>query len=196
MFGACGARKWSSLRAGLTARTTRTALVLGPGRDPVERLALAVAGRVDESVGRLRADLTADPESPHGWQAKVSDDLLLVVDQVEEVLTLCPEEDRRWPVRALTFTAGHRTRGRLGVRADFYGHYGHCGTGHHAAPRPTAGRPDVGRGPAADDHRTGGPGGRLTGTRAGRGPRLARCFPLATYRHRDSAGAAALKRAS
>jgi WD40 repeat protein len=55
-----------------------------------------------------------------------SGDLVLVVDQFEEVFTLCTDDDERaWLIDALVTAArtdASRTRVVLGVRADFYGH--------------------------------------------------------------------------
>lgn len=122
VFGASGAGKSSLLRAGLAARTRRTALVLTPGADPVTELAVAVAGLVDEPAGRVRDDLASDPDALRGWLMKAPDDVLLVVDQLEEAFTLCGEATRHWLVRALTSAAGPHIRVVVGVRADFYGH--------------------------------------------------------------------------
>lgn len=122
VFGASGAGKSSLLRAGLVARTQRTAVVVTPGADPTNELAVAIAGPADEPASRIREDLAANPEALRGWLAKTSDDLVLVVDQFEEVFTLCEEADRRWLIRALTSAAGPRTRVVIGIRADFYGH--------------------------------------------------------------------------
>ena len=84
VFGASGAGKSSLLRAGLIARTSRTAILVTPGADPVTELAVAVADLADEPADRVHRDLTAGPEALRGWLAKASDDdLLLVVDQFE-----------------------------------------------------------------------------------------------------------------
>jgi conflict system STAND superfamily ATPase len=122
VFGASGAGKSSLLRAGLAARTGRAALVITPGSDPVTELAVAVSGLANDPVDRVRDDLAAGPEALRGWLAKAADDLLLVVDQFEEVFTLCDEATRSWLVRALTSAAGPRSRIVVGVRADFYAH--------------------------------------------------------------------------
>lgn len=122
VFGASGAGKSSLLRAGLAARANRTTLVLQPGPDPITEMATAVADRVDEPVARVRDDLAADPETLRTWLSKIPGDVLLVVDQFEEVFTLCGQDHQRWVVRALTSAAGRRARVVVGVRADFYGH--------------------------------------------------------------------------
>lgn len=122
VFGASGAGKSSLLRAGLIAHSERTPLLLAPGADPITELAAAVAHLADEPADRVRRDLAAGPEALRGWLAKAADDLLLVVDQFEEVFTLCDEPARLWLIRALTTAAGPRARVVISARADFYGH--------------------------------------------------------------------------
>jgi transcriptional regulator with XRE-family HTH domain len=122
VFGASGAGKSSLLRAGLIAGTHRTPILVTPGTDPITELAVAVADRADEPADRVHRDLTDSPESLRGWLAKAADDVLLVVDQFEEVFTLCDESARRWLIRALITAAGPHARVVIGVRADFYGH--------------------------------------------------------------------------
>ncbi|GGK93989.1 hypothetical protein Sme01_58350 [Sphaerisporangium melleum] len=124
VFGASGAGKSSLLRAGLAAKSTRTALVLTPGHDPVTEVATVVAGLVDEPLAPLRERLAADPHALRGRLSEVPGELLLIVDQFEEVFTLCADGDRLWLVQALTAAASPRSRVVLGVRADFYGHCG------------------------------------------------------------------------
>ncbi|MEV8437850.1 XRE family transcriptional regulator [Actinosynnema sp. NPDC051121] len=118
VFGASGAGKSSLLRAGLAAEWGEH-LVVTPGPDPITELAAALAD--DRSAVEVRAELAADPEHLRVLLRRAADGLLLVVDQFEEVFTLCQEADRRWLVRALTHAAG-AARVVIGVRADFYGH--------------------------------------------------------------------------
>ncbi|MGW4112369.1 nSTAND1 domain-containing NTPase [Actinosynnema sp. NPDC004786] len=118
VFGPSGAGKSSLLRAGLAARWGEH-IVVTPGPDPITELAAALAG--GRSAVDVRAELAADPEHLRVLLRQAGDDLLLVVDQFEEVFTLCEETDRRWLVRALTRAAG-AARVVIGVRADFYGH--------------------------------------------------------------------------
>ncbi|MEU4767298.1 XRE family transcriptional regulator [Actinosynnema sp. NPDC023794] len=118
VFGASGAGKSSLLRAGLAAQWGAH-LVITPGSDPITELAAALAD--DRSAVEVRAELAADPEHLRVLLRRAADDLLLVVDQFEEVFTLCQEADRRWLVRALTHAAG-AAHVVIGVRADFYGH--------------------------------------------------------------------------
>ncbi|WP_433795753.1 hypothetical protein [Actinoplanes sp. CA-252034] len=122
VFGPSGAGKSSLLQAGLMARTDRTTILVTPGADPVTELAAAIAHLADEPAHRVRSDLAAGPESLRGWLAKAGGDVLLVVDQFEEVFTLCGDAERLWLIRALTAAAGPRAHIVVGVRADFYGH--------------------------------------------------------------------------
>jgi hypothetical protein len=82
----------------------------------------------------LQTELAADPENLHlrVRQALIDrpadSDLLLVIDQFEEVFTLCrAHNERAWFIQALVAAARaatSRVRVVLGVRADFYGHCG------------------------------------------------------------------------
>jgi WD40 repeat protein/energy-coupling factor transporter ATP-binding protein EcfA2 len=90
VVGASGAGKSSLLRAGLMPRLGNRAVLFTPGARPL-----------DECV---KVPATADT--------------VLVVDQFEEIFTLC--EDREVRRRFVEQITEHRVV--LGVRADFYGH--------------------------------------------------------------------------
>ncbi|MFI9383317.1 hypothetical protein [Kutzneria sp. NPDC052558] len=139
VFGASGAGKSSLLRAGLAAASLRDGVdglgpqrtvVFTPGAHPVEECALWLADLVDATATTLRAELRADPTALHLWlrQAVVEDtrEVLVIVDQFEEVFTLCADEDERLAfITALMHLATVPTsvvRLVLGVRADFFGH--------------------------------------------------------------------------
>ncbi|WP_223198522.1 nSTAND1 domain-containing NTPase [Solihabitans fulvus] len=143
VFGASGSGKSSVLRAGLLARAGSTglsgrgaqpALVFTPGPHPVEECAVHFAALTGESATALRAEFATDRNSLHlrirqALAARHTDeDLLLVVDQFEEVFTLCQDRDERAAFVAVLVTAAtaatSRVRVVLGVRADFYGHCG------------------------------------------------------------------------
>ncbi|WP_370944814.1 hypothetical protein AB5J62_37690 [Amycolatopsis sp. cg5] len=99
VFGASGSGKSSLLRAGLTGAVEHTALVVTPGARPLEQCEAGLAGRGG----------------------------LLIVDQFEEVFTLCHDEAERTAfIDALLALAAdeHGTTVVIGVRADFYGHCG------------------------------------------------------------------------
>lgn len=129
VFGPSGYGKSSVLRAGLVARIEPDPVVVfTPGAHPVEECAVRIAAPLGESAATLRAEFAADPANLHLRirQAMPENDLVLVVDQFEEVFTLCSDEaERAWLIEALVTAArseSSRTRVVLGVRADFYGH--------------------------------------------------------------------------
>ncbi|MFD0265142.1 hypothetical protein ACFVGY_00895 [Streptomyces sp. NPDC127106] len=110
LVGASGAGKSSLLHAGLLPRLRREAphtavRVLTPGPHPVERLEEAL-------------DAPREPAA--------TGELVLVVDQFEEVFTVCRDPAARDRfIAALVGEAqrpGSRCRIVLGVRADFYAH--------------------------------------------------------------------------
>ncbi|MGW0702753.1 caspase, EACC1-associated type [Streptomyces sp. NPDC002867] len=137
LVGPSGSGKTSLLNAGLTARLREKGLLgstswlplrLTPDRSPLRRLAAQLDAPPD-SADLLRADpdhaaeladrlLTARPEQR----------LILIVDQLEEVFTLCPDPSERTAfLRAVTAVArtsgdgGPRALVVLALRADFYG---------------------------------------------------------------------------
>ncbi|GAA0648025.1 hypothetical protein GCM10010174_84310 [Kutzneria viridogrisea] len=135
VYGASGSGKSSLLRAGLLpaltqAQPTWSPVVFTPGADPLRECAVRLAARAGVTAGTLAAELAADPsglalvvrqalaEQPEDAQ------LVLVVDQFEEVFTLCTDrQTRNRFVSALVSVAvdgQSRARVVLGVRADFY----------------------------------------------------------------------------
>jgi WD40 repeat protein len=100
VFGVSGSGKSSLLRAGLVpALSTATPIVMTPGAEP---------------LATLRRSLAVAPQG----------DVLLVVDQFEELFTLCPEPAERaafvTELAAAARQPASRTRVVVGVRADFY----------------------------------------------------------------------------
>jgi WD40 repeat protein len=141
VFGASGCGKSSLLRAGLIPRLTAgldedgvSVVVFTPGQHPMEETAVHLARFLDESPGMLRDELFADPRNLHlrirqaMTGAMAESDVVLLVDQFEELFTLCADErERTGFVDALVTAArepASRTRVVLGVRADFLGHCG------------------------------------------------------------------------
>ncbi|HEX3782169.1 MAG TPA: helix-turn-helix domain-containing protein [Pseudonocardiaceae bacterium] len=132
VFGASGVGKSSLLRAGLVARLrARQAVVLfTPGAHPLEECAIAVAGLTNQPPAALRAELRAEPDSLHQrirqarHDQRDEQDVVLVVDQFEEIFTLCEDEAERGAfLRALGYASTAPiscTRVVLGVRTDFY----------------------------------------------------------------------------
>jgi hypothetical protein len=116
VFGASGSGKSSLLRAGLLPRLDN-ALIFTPGVQPLDECAVRIAQATGESAVVLSSELT-DPAAL-GLLAR-QHDLVLVIDQFEEVFTLCGPEQRDWFVQALVGAP----RVVIGVRADFYGHIG------------------------------------------------------------------------
>ncbi|MFI8500149.1 hypothetical protein ACIGFK_16835 [Streptomyces sp. NPDC085524] len=134
-FGPSGAGKSSLLRAGLVARARASqwpVMLFTPGPHPVEECAVQLAAATGEAPGALVAELLDDPAALHlRIRQLVVDrapdvDALIVVDQFEEVFTLCADREERDAfvtlLVAATTAATSRTRVVLGVRADFYGH--------------------------------------------------------------------------
>ncbi|HEX7304052.1 BTAD domain-containing putative transcriptional regulator [Lentzea sp.] len=129
VFGASGSGKSSLLRAGVVGGLDETwrPVVLTPTARPLEALATALA-----SLTGTRPDLGADPKAfdveVRTELANGPDDVrvLLVVDQLEELFTLCGDEDERSQFLAVLLDAAQgphrRTRVVLGVRADFLAH--------------------------------------------------------------------------
>ncbi|MGW3961506.1 nSTAND1 domain-containing NTPase [Amycolatopsis sp. NPDC005003] len=138
VFGASGSGKSSLLRAGLLPAVWRgdiasgeawSTMLLTPGTRPVEQLAIHLADLGGISAASTATDLRADPGAVRVLLRQVLDGraetvrLVIVVDQFEELFTLCRDEDeRRAFVDCLLTAAGEHGPARvvLGVRADFY----------------------------------------------------------------------------
>ncbi|MFF2789671.1 hypothetical protein ACFVT6_23435 [Streptomyces sp. NPDC058049] len=135
VFGPSGSGKSSLLRAGLVARARASGwpvMLFTPGAHPLEECAVHLAAATGEAPGTLLTELHDDPAALHLRIRQTmtghppDTDTLIVVDQFEEVFTLCQDRDERSAFIALltaaATTATSRTRVVLGVRADFYGH--------------------------------------------------------------------------
>ncbi|PZG10953.1 hypothetical protein C1I95_27630 [Micromonospora craterilacus] len=141
LIGASGSGKSSLLRAGLLgtiAADRRGAqrwriMLMTPTEHPLEALSAEVAKLSGQAVEQVRDDLAEDPA---GLDIAVRSVLaaghpqtraLLVVDQFEEIFTLCTDKDeRRKFIGALldaTQGSDRRTTVMLGVRADFLAHF-------------------------------------------------------------------------
>jgi WD40 repeat protein len=140
VLGPSGSGKSSLLRAGFVPAVRRGALpgsdtwsqrVFQPGPRPLTSLAVQmthmfVGAPVHETLDRLHddarsLDLVASLAAADGVP---SDRVLLVVDQFEEVFTLCADEDERGAFLANLHYAATIPGGRvvvvMGMRADFY----------------------------------------------------------------------------
>src|SRR5512135_3154437 len=148
ILGASGSGKSSLARAGLIPAIKRGELVgsaewpvviLKPGRDPIESLAVALAGLDGArpspvAVQGLMSGLQANENTLHLTTRLALRDapparrLVLLVDQFEEVFTLCEDEEARKALFANLLYAATITGGQtivlLTMRADFYGKCG------------------------------------------------------------------------
>ncbi|MEZ0112555.1 WD40 repeat protein [Catenulispora sp. EB89] len=140
VFGASGAGKSSLLRAGLQARVGTgmagsecwRCVTFTPGPHPLKECAAQVAALGAGSAPRLARELETDPDAlhlsvPQALQGAGPDaELLLVIDQFEEVFTVCGSDAERAAFIAALAAAvravNSRTRVVLGLRADFYAH--------------------------------------------------------------------------
>jgi WD40 repeat protein len=130
VVGASGSGKSSLLRAGLLPAMDvgggrwHTVLI-SPGARPLHELAKGVAARFGGDPVALSPDRL--PSLMRELLAEQADDrCLLVVDQFEEVFSLCQDtSERELFIRALlavTCDPGSRTSVVIGLRADFYAH--------------------------------------------------------------------------
>ncbi|WP_194238407.1 nSTAND1 domain-containing NTPase [Streptomyces spongiae] len=134
LFGASGSGKSSVLRAGvLPAFPGKPALVLTPGPHPLEECAIQLAARAHITPGSLRAELASEPRTLHRVVRQIlarspnpPDELIVIVDQFEEVFTLCRSARERDAFVASLLhaaqTSDSRCRVALAVRSDFYTH--------------------------------------------------------------------------
>ncbi|MFI6603915.1 helix-turn-helix domain-containing protein [Nonomuraea sp. NPDC050536] len=137
VFGASGSGKSSLLRAGLLGGLSGNdrwrSMLMTPTAHPLEALSGQVAKLSGADVTQLHEELWRDPATLdiaiRTALATEPDEIraLLVVDQFEEVFTLCMDGDERGRfIDALLDVArgpGRRTTVALGVRADFLAHF-------------------------------------------------------------------------
>jgi WD40 repeat protein len=140
VLGPSGSGKSSLVRAGLVPAIRRGALpvsddwkvaVLKPGAEPLTGLAahlldLFPAGAIHDTVDRLEADERTLHLAVGQGMLRTPEEqrTVLVVDQFEEVFTLCRDEDQRRAFIANLLHAGLNPSGRtvavITMRADFY----------------------------------------------------------------------------
>lgn len=132
IVGSSGAGKSSLLHAGLLPRLDQVSstVVFTPGTHPLEECAVHVAALVGATPATILNELNDDPRNLHRLirQAQAAHardtDVILVIDQFEEVFTLCedPEERDRFLAALLTASAAKagQTRVVVAMRADFY----------------------------------------------------------------------------
>ncbi|MCR6484808.1 hypothetical protein M8542_18425 [Amycolatopsis sp. OK19-0408] len=130
VLGASGSGKSSLLRAGLLPAVKGPAVLLTPGARPLQECAVKFAAALGVAPGALLDDFAAHPRNLGLAARQLTDetdtDVVLVVDQFEEVFTLCQDDRERARFLAALVTAttepGSRTRVVLGIRTDFYTH--------------------------------------------------------------------------
>ncbi len=132
VLGASGCGKSSLLYAGLVGTGTRPAVTFTPGASPLEEFAVHLSAFTGESAPGLHREFTDDPATVHlRIRQALADhppetELVLVVDQFEELFTLCADDvERQGFITAITHaTTAPRSRVRvvLGVRSDFFSH--------------------------------------------------------------------------
>ncbi|MGW2054283.1 nSTAND1 domain-containing NTPase [Streptomyces sp. NPDC001840] len=137
VFGASGAGKSSLLRAGLlpalhkesaTGGGTWRTVLLTPGDHPVQELAIHLANLLRVPASVLHDTVRDSPESLRITVRQIVADhpgpaqVLILVDQFEEIFTLCQDagERRRFIELLLAVTGEPAVRVVLGIRADFY----------------------------------------------------------------------------
>jgi energy-coupling factor transporter ATP-binding protein EcfA2 len=138
VVGASGSGKSSLVRAGLVPAARSGALggpwadvVISPGTDPFDSWSLALATAMGISWAAVKSGLDTGRGAMSLTHRQLiaqrgeCGELLLVVDQFEEIFTLCSDDAvRRRFVDSLVAAAEHPpTRVVLVVRADFYTHY-------------------------------------------------------------------------
>ncbi len=133
VIGASGSGKSSIVRAGLVPALRRDTPpwqihVITPTAHPLETLAVSLTRDLASVVAAttLADDLARDPRSLRFYTHKSSKQLLLIVDQFEELFTLCRNDDER---RAFVDNLLHAVDAESGattvvitLRADFYQH--------------------------------------------------------------------------
>ncbi|MCG5447731.1 nSTAND1 domain-containing NTPase [Micromonospora hortensis] len=138
VFAPSGAGKSSLLRAGLIAAVVDNpakgqpawaTVLMTPGEHPIEELAFQLVSEPDLARDTAQRHLVDEPASIRATIEQILDarpsgaTMLIVVDQFEELFTLCRDEGERSGFVAALLAAAEvpRVRVVLGVRADFYG---------------------------------------------------------------------------
>ncbi len=140
VVGASGSGKSSLVRAGLVPAlrwdkhsTDWDIHILTPTAHPLESLAMSLAAEDGSvaSIAKLMDDLARDQRSLHLYASRELTSthgarMLLIVDQFEELFTLCRSEEERAAFIRNIFTAASTADGPtilvIALRADFYAH--------------------------------------------------------------------------
>lgn len=128
VIGPSGSGKSSLLRAGVLPAVGQPWILMTPGARPILELALHLADGVGIAVDDLEQMLRDDPGGAATVvRARCEAMALLVIDQFEELFSMCDREDERallaTALAALAAPAGDdpgRFRVVLGMRDDFY----------------------------------------------------------------------------
>ncbi len=123
VFGPSGAGKSSLLRAGFVPRRADSAVVLfSPGPHPFEECALQLAPLLGTTAAQVLDELTSAPDTLRLLLRQAgTGGATVIVDQFEELFTLCLDPAERTAFLDALLTAASGTAGVvLGVRADFY----------------------------------------------------------------------------
>jgi hypothetical protein len=145
ILGASGSGKSSLARAGVIAAIRQGRLeasedwicvLLKPGANPLESLAIALAnqttlGRDLLSAQNIIQDLKADEQGLHSLTSRLLSDapseqqVVLLIDQLEELFTVCRDEEQRHTFISNLLYAARIPDGRTLIlttlRGDFYG---------------------------------------------------------------------------
>ena len=132
LFAPSGAGKSSLLRAGLLPAIAQggqwPGMLMTPGDHPVEELAVLLATTMGLASATVHQALTTGPTGLRLTLRQLlanragASGVVIVVDQFEEVFTLCRDEDERRAFIGMLVAATGEPAVRivLGVRADFY----------------------------------------------------------------------------
>lgn len=154
VIGASGSGKSSVMRAGVVPAVRRGAIkingqsstnwqvhIITPGDKPLTELATVLTRHVDSIIAtkKLIDEMRQSGQILDLWlRREVNTDrgLLLVIDQFEELFTLCDDlEERRLFIENLSHAVSSGSRGRLSIsiilRADFYAYAVQYQAFHH-----------------------------------------------------------------
>jgi len=124
VFGASGSGKSSVLRAGLVPRLTSPVVLFTPGPHPLEECAVHLARHLRLAAPSVYDEILRSPDALVLLARQADEEFVLVVDQFEEIFTLCQDPEERERFLAALLAATTVCRVVIGVRADFYARCG------------------------------------------------------------------------